>query len=209
MPSAWCQSAGGETQSFSKTSENTNLKPLARSLLFVVRKMADDKKEAKKEEEPKEEAKPKRSPLILIIVIINLLAVGGLGAYMVFFQGPAQAQAAAPAAAPAAPPMAPTAFGPLVEMTPLVANLNDEHIGHYIRVSMHLEVTDEETKVQVEEALVPIRNRLVIYFSELTTEQTNASGARERIRGELVEAINEVLGAPKVRRVFYTDFVVQ
>ena len=170
--------------------------------------MADDKKDAKKEEESKDGEKPsKRSPLILVIVIINLLAVGGLGAYMVLFQGPSQAQAAAPEE-PAAVEGS-TQYGPLVELTPLVANLNDEHIGHYIRVSMHLEVADEETKVQVEEALIPIRNRLVIYFSELTTEQTNASGARERIRGELVAAINEVLGAPKVRRVFYTDFVVQ
>lgn len=171
--------------------------------------MADDKKDAKKEEESKDdEKKSKRSPLVLVIVIINLLAVGGMGAYMVFFQGPSQAQAAAPEEA-AAPAAASTEYGPLVELTPLVANLNDEHIGHYIRVSMHLEVADEETKLEVEEALIPIRNRLVIYFSELTTEQTNASGARERIRGELVEAVNEVLGAPKVRRVFYTDFVVQ
>ncbi len=94
-------------------------------------------------------------------------------------------------------------------MTPLVANLNDEHIGRYIRVTMHLEVEDEETKVEVEEAIIPIRNRLVIYFSELSTLDANSSGSRERIRGDLVEAINEVLGAPKVRRVFYTDFVVQ
>lgn len=165
---------------------------------------------ADKEEKPKDEeaaeAPKKKSKLMLIVVLFNMLAVGGMGAYLAFFQAPAAAAPAAPAAAP--PPPA-TSYGPLVEMTPLVANLNDERIGRYIRVTLHLEVADEETKAKVEEALIPIRNRLVIYFSELTTEQANSSGARERIRGELVEAINEVLGAPLVRRVFYTDFVVQ
>ncbi len=166
---------------------------------------------ADKEEKPKgdeaAEAPPKKSKLLLIIALVNLLAVGGMGAYLVLFQAPAAAAAPAAPAAPA--PMPATSYGPLVEMTPLVANLNDERIGRYIRVTLHLEVPDEETKTKVEEAIIPIRNRLVIFFSELTTEQANASGARERIRGELVEAINEVLGAPLVRRVFYTDFVVQ
>lgn len=166
---------------------------------------------ADKEEKPKDEeaaeAPKKKSKLMLIVVLFNMLAVGGMGAYLAFFQPPAAA--AAPAAPAAAPPPPATSYGPLVEMTPLVANLNDERIGRYIRVTLHLEVADEETKTKVEEALIPIRNRLVIYFSELTTEQANSSGARERIRGELVEAINEVLGAPLVRRVFYTDFVVQ
>ncbi|MEM9068654.1 MAG: flagellar basal body-associated FliL family protein [Myxococcota bacterium] len=162
--------------------------------------MADEEtKDAAGEEEPEK----KKKPMVLIIVLINLIAVGGLGVYLIFFHTPTVV------AAPAEPAPRETEYGPLVELTPLVANLNDQHIGHYIRVAMHLEVADEETKLEVEQAIIPIRNRLVIYFSDLSTEQANSVGSRDRIREELVESINEVLGAPKVRRIFYTDFVVQ
>ncbi len=162
--------------------------------------MADEDK-AQEEEAPKKKSK---LPIIIGIVVLNLVSVGGVGAYFIFFQAPAPAAAEAPPVEPLA-----TEFGPLVELTPIIANLNDEHVGRYIRVTIHLEATNEETKLDVEEAIVPIRNRLVIYFAELTSEETMGLGSRERIRGELVEAINEVLGEPKVRRVFYTEFVVQ
>ena len=165
--------------------------------------MADEEAETNEDEEPLEVPGVKRSPLVLIIVLINLFAVGGLGVYLIFLQPPPPAAQAAP------PPPAPNEFGPMIELMPLVVNLNSEHVGHYVRVTMHLEVADEEAKLSLEQKLVPIRNRLVIYFSELSPDDIHAPGARETIREELVEAINEVLGEPQVRRIFYTDFVVQ
>ncbi len=166
------------------------------------------------EESAEEDVKPAggKSKLILILVIVNILAVAGLGAYMALFQNGASAdeldEGDEEEEEEDDDPNS-TEYGPLVEMQALVANLNDTSAGRFIRVTLHLEVKNEETKLKVEELKVPIRNRLLIYFSELTVESSLGSERKEEIRADLVKAINEVLGKKMVKRVFYTEFVVQ
>jgi len=155
-----------------------------------------------------EQAKPKGgNKLLLILVLVNVLGMAGLGVYLVLFQGKgATAQAAeAEGDAPEA-----GEFGPLVEMDPIIANLNDPQAGRYVKVTIHLEAKDEDTMPSVQAGIVPIRNRLLIYFSNLTAADTEGAEKKEEIRGRVLELVNEVLGNDhKVRRVFYSEFVVQ
>jgi flagellar FliL protein len=149
--------------------------------------------------------------LLLILVLVNVLGMAGLGVYLVLFQGKggAQAQSEADEEADADAPEA-GEFGPLVEMDPIIANLNDPQAGRYVKVTIHLEAKDEETQPLVQAAMVPIRNRLLIYFSNLTAVDTEGSEKKEEIRAHVLELVNEVLGSGnKVRRVFYSEFVVQ
>ena len=68
---------------------------------------------------------------------------------------------------------------------------------------------DEEAKLAVENALVPIQNRMVIFFSELDPERTATAGSKAEIAEEVTELMNEVLGTDAIRRVYYTEFVIQ
>lgn len=156
-----------------------------------------------------EVAKPKSgNKLLLILVLVNVLGMAGLGVYLVLFQpkGGAEAQPAAEAQ----DEIEDGHFGPLVEMDPIIANLNDPQAGRYVKVTIHLEAKDEETLPEVQGAIVPVRNRLLIYFSNLTAADTEGADKKEEIRGQVLELVNEVLGGGhKVRRVFYSEFVVQ
>ncbi|NOY91179.1 MAG: hypothetical protein GXP55_08200 [Deltaproteobacteria bacterium] len=157
-----------------------------------------------------EQPKPKGgSKLLLILVLVNVLGMAGLGVYLVLFQGKGGAEAQPADEADGDAPEA-GEFGPLVEMDPIIANLNDPQAGRYVKVTIHLEAKDEETQPAVQAAMVPIRNRLLIYFSNLTAVDTEGSEKKEEIRGHVLELVNEVLGGGnKVRRVFYSEFVVQ
>lgn len=142
------------------------------------------------------------SKLILILILCNLLGLGGIGAYLVLFadKGSAAAQEV---------DEDPETYGALVELPTLIVNLNGERWGRFMRVSLQMEAREEDDAAAIEAALVPIQNRMVIYFSEVDAESTREAGAKAAIAEEVTTLINEVIGSDAVRRVFYTEFVVQ
>ena len=161
--------------------------------------MAD---EAKPDDVKPEAPSGGNSKLILILILCNLLGMGGIGAYLVLFSdnGSAAAQEEE---------QDPETFGALVELPTLIVNLSGERWGRFMRVSLQMEAREEEDGPTIEAALVPIQNRMLIFFSELDPERTRTPGAKDEIAQELAVMINEVIGSEAVRRVFYTEFVVQ
>ena len=161
---------------------------------------------AKEEPEAKVTAKPaRRWPLVIAIVLANLLTLGGVIGYFTFFHAGATTAAAA-----APPPEAPaTEYGPLHALSPIVANLTDRSAGRFVRVTVHLEAKDEESLATIVAREIPIRHRLLIYFSELDAQRANVAGGKEALREELVPAVNDMLGAELVRRVYFSEFVLQ
>ncbi len=189
--------------------------------------MADEEK--KEAEGGKSEAQAEgggKGKLVLVLVLVNLLAVGGLGAFVVLGQGGAagaseggesEAQSTAPPAPPAptagatgvAAPSAPGQVGKLVEFRPIVANLKDPGAGRYVKVTLWLEVPGEEHAARLEELRVPIRDAVLVYFTEMEVERTVGAEAKEAIRKELLDRITQVVGPGLVTRVFFTEFVIQ
>jgi flagellar FliL protein len=144
--------------------------------------------------------------MVMVVLLANLLGLGGLGAYLVMTRGESKAHAApAPAVAPH--------VGPLVPVEPLIVNLADattEADGpQYLKVTLQLEATNETSRPLVESALVPIRSRVILRLASLTAAETRGADNLVKLQGELKNLVNETLGSPRVRRVFYTEFVVQ
>jgi len=160
--------------------------------------MADEKAD----DDVKPEVPSNNNKLILILILANLIGMGAIGAYLVLFQDSGEAEAQVESDEPAE-------FGPLVEVPTLIVNLSGGQWGRFMRVSIQMEAADEESLPTVEAAVVPIQNRLVIFFSELDPARTGEAGAKAEIAEEVTAAINEVLGTDAVRRVFYTEFVIQ
>lgn len=159
------------------------------------------------DEETPDDVKPElpsngNSKLILILILCNLIGLGGIGAYLVLFSDNGSAAAQEETSDP-------ETFGALVELPTLIVNLSGERWGRFMRVSLQMEAREEEDGATIEAALIPIQNRLVIFFSELDPERIRTVGAKAEISEELVVMINEVTGGEPVRRVFYTEFVVQ
>ncbi len=156
------------------------------------------------EEEVADDVKPAsgdKTKLILILILANLVMLGGIGAYLVLFSDSGDAEAQ--------PDPDPETYGPLVELPTIIVNLAGQRWGRFMRVSMHIEARTEEQKLLAEAALVPIQNRMVIFFSELDPERTGEEGAKDEISEEIRLLINEVIGDDAIRRVFYTEFVIQ
>ena len=157
------------------------------------------------DEEEAEKPKGKKNLILLILVGVNMLGMAGVAAYVLFLQpDPAQAD---PAAAAAPPPAA--SFGPLVELNPIVANLQTVDGTRYVKVALHLEVANDEEKVKLEELLIPVRDRALLYFSGISVEGTIGEERKTEIKAELIELVNEVVGREMVRNLYFAEFVVQ
>ena len=168
--------------------------------------------------------------LLLLVLVVNVLIAGGL-AYVVMS---GQQKAAAPAkgegheasgegheggeegAAAAeeggeeghAPKKG--GFGPLVEVGTFVANLTSSGgASRYAKVGLHVEATSEEAKVQLEGAVVPIRNEALLYLSGLNAEQAIGQEKIRALQDELLKRLQAVAGKNVVKRVYFSEFVIQ
>lgn len=148
-----------------------------------------------------------RAWLLPALVGINILAVAGLAGYLILSQraGVAHASAAHHARAEEHRPR----FGPMVDLEPLITNLNDPGAERYVRTTLRLEVGSEAQKAEVEAAVVPIRDRIIVELSSLRVEDTMGPSHQAAIRERLRRIVNETLGSRLVRRVYFVEMVVQ
>jgi flagellar basal body-associated protein FliL len=102
-------------------------------------------------------------------------------------------------------------FGPLLEVGSFVANLSTPQgaAPRYAKVTLHVEVSNEETKAAVEAGLVPLRAEALMYLSSAKPEDIVGQEKIHALCDELIKRFNALLGRKAVRRVYFSDLVVQ
>jgi flagellar FliL protein len=164
--------------------------------------------------------------LLLIVLVFNVVIAGGL-AYVVI-SGQKQAAAAAKPAGEAhgeegeeghaaaeeeeeegAGHAAKGSFGPLVEVGSFVTNLGAPAAKNYIKVALSVEAVNEEAKVKVESAIVPIRSEALLFLSGITPEQAVGQAQIRALQDELLKRMTALVGKKTIKRVYFSEFVVQ
>jgi flagellar FliL protein len=179
-------------------------------------------------------APPKKSKLVIGLVVLNVLALAGVGGYFAL-AGRGHAGAAAESAAAEgegegegegeasagegeggegaekgkAPSHGSGRRGPIVPLESIITNLVDDEELHFLKVTVQLEAKDESAKTEIQDALVPVRDRVLLRLSSLTLPQTQGAEKKAALQAELVTMINAELGARRVTHVYFTEFVVQ
>lgn len=173
--------------------------------------------------------------LLLIVLVVNILIAGGLAFVVISGQKNAAAHAAkaegeaegeghegGEAAAEEGHESSEgeaegghakkgsSKFGPLVEVGTFVANLQSATgASRYAKVALHVEAANEEAKAVVEAAVVPIRNEALVYLSGLQAEQVIGAGKIAFLQDELQKRMTAIFGKNVIKRVFFSEFVIQ
>ena len=162
--------------------------------------MAAEKEEVKDAE--KEQA-PKKSKLKLIIigVAVLLIGAGGIFGYSKYKKGKA-ANAET------------NKTGKVSIICPLksfVVNLQDKKgFGkRYLKVTMQLEVGKEEDKLLIGNNNPQIRDTILLLLSSQTLKEINTMEGKLELKQTLLSRMNQILGDGVVRRIYFTEFVVQ
>jgi flagellar FliL protein len=166
--------------------------------------------------------------LLLVVLVVNVLIAGGL-AYVVISNQKSAAAAAAAAAKHGAEgeeggegheaaaegedghaAKGGTKFGPLIEIGTFVANLTSANgQSRYAKVALHVEAVNEEAKATVEAAVVPIRSESLLFLSGLSAEQVIGQEKIRQLQEDLQKRLTTLVGKNTVKRVYFSEFVVQ
>jgi len=190
-----------------------------------------DKEEAKEESTEEEtEKKEKKSPLVLIIIIVVLILIILIGAVVaILFMGGDEEQP--PAAAPVQQsvpannvgtsrsgggsssglPVGET-FDKIGVMFPLdtfTVNLLSESGRKYLKVQMNLELGGEELAAELDGKKAVIRDIIIRILSSKSLEEISTMKGKDKLKQQIVDALNARLVDGKIKNVYFTDFVIQ
>jgi flagellar FliL protein len=158
---------------------------------------------------PDAAAKPAKPPgakspkALLGLLVLNL---GGTG-FIVFKVLTAEPASAAPVKEAAE--VSQVVSGPVTTFEPFVVNLDEPGTARYLKTTLQLELADAETNEQFEKSKQLVRDSVLSYLSGLHVKDTLGSEAKDKLRSEIMARAEKVLGAKKVKRVFFQEFVVQ
>lgn len=99
--------------------------------------------------------------------------------------------------------------GPVVSLDKFVVNLNEPGSARYLKVGLDLELSDEKVGEELEKSKQVIRDQILSTLSGLRLADTLGAMAKETLRAALMQKIEAVIGTGKVRRMFFSEFMVQ
>lgn len=165
--------------------------------------MAD---EDKKEKEKTEEAPPKKSSSIkwIIIAVVVLLVLGG-GGFISWktFLSPAQKGDSEGGAAMR------VELGPTFPLETFIVNLVGTSGERYLKVTIELELKESKLVSELEKRKPQVRDTILLLLSSKTFEDIATFRGKTKIRNEIIARLNAVLAPGSIKKVFFTEFVVQ
>ena len=150
------------------------------------------------------EAKPKKgmgAALTLVLLVLNL---GGTG--FVAYKSLKPPHVVAEAAAPLVPK---DEAGVVVPLDAFVVNLNEPGSSRYLKATFELELPGKAAVDELEHQKRAVRDEILRYLSGLSVEDTQGEAGKAKIQENVTSRVDKVLGKAKVKRVFFTEFVVQ
>lgn len=161
---------------------------------------------AKKEAAAPAEEGSKKKLIIIIVAILLLLIVGGGAAYFMLGSKDKKVDPETEAAALAAQAKR---VGPMVNIDTFIVNILDDNESRYLKAAITLEVDAETTVAEINNRLPQIKDAILLLIGNKTFGELRDIQGKLQLRGELINRLNEILSKGKVKRVYFTDFVVQ
>lgn len=185
-------------------------------------------------EDDKKQKKPSRGKRIIIalIVLLTLAAAGGGGYWWLYMRAPAAPEAAdaakeqqaastdeKPADAKAEGDAShnvrierqsdlPRSGGIVVPLPSITVNLADPAGRRYLKIGMEVELNEDVT-AQLQQQAPRVRDAIIMLLAGKTYGDVATPDGKVLLKGEVAARLNQILGAQRVIRVYFTDFVVQ
>ncbi|OGQ94843.1 MAG: hypothetical protein A2521_11245 [Deltaproteobacteria bacterium RIFOXYD12_FULL_57_12] len=187
-------------------------------------------KEKEKETNPDETGGKSNKKLFIIIGAVAMLLIAGVGVGAYFlgakFNKPAvtvdaAGQPAEPIPPPAesspppagghgggAPPAA-NQIGPVVDMDEFVVNLLDVDTNRYLKAKITIELDKPEAAAEIQANMAQVRDAVLLLTGNKTYAELRDLQGKMQLRAELISHLNTLLKKGQVKKVYFTNFVIQ
>lgn len=163
---------------------------------------------AKKDAAEQPPAGGSKKKLIIIIVAAVVLLVGiGVGVFM--FMGGEEEQKLTPEEEQAELERQAKQVGPMVNLDTFIVNIIDDEASRYLKAAITLELNSPEAAMEISERMPQIKDAVLLLVGNKTFGELQDMQGKIQLRAELINRLNSLLVKGKVKRIYFTDFVVQ
>jgi flagellar FliL protein len=162
-------------------------------------------------EEIPEEAEVEEAPKgggglkwVIIGVVALVILGGGAGAWF-FLSGDAKSEKPKPTEKEQVAALA----GPIISLAPFIVNLADPKGKRYLKVKVEMELSNQVTEKELRKRMPQVRDQIILSLSSKSYQQVRGVPGKNVLRDELTARTNAILKLGKVKKVYFTDFVVQ
>ncbi len=153
-------------------------------------------------QEPKRKKPSKRVLLIGGLVFLVLLGAGSF-----FFLSPRLKGGKSPTGPQKS--AAAEKAGHLYALEPFLVNLADSEASRYLKIRMELESSEAKPHEEYEKKLPQIRDALLSLLASKTYQEVLDSEGKRKLKDEVLGRLNPLLSHFKLKKVYFTEFVVQ
>ena len=166
--------------------------------------MADeDKKEKKKEEEAPAKKGSGMKWIIIGVVVLSVLGGGGFFAWKTFLNPEQKNDVAEEKTAMM------VELGPMFPLDVFIVNLAGTAGERYLKVTMELELKDSSLTSELEKRKPQVRDTILLLLSSKTFEDVATFKGKTKIRNQITARLNGILMPGSIKKVYFTEFVVQ
>ncbi|OGQ93176.1 MAG: hypothetical protein A2284_05520 [Deltaproteobacteria bacterium RIFOXYA12_FULL_61_11] len=155
--------------------------------------------------------KKKKIIIIAILAVVVLAGVGGVLAYLQYQMKQSETEATDKLKEAEQATEKDAAFaevGEMLKFDDFILNLNTPGDSRYLKIGIHFELTEGLT-AEVEKKKPVLQDILVSIISSKSYDEIKDARGKELLKEELVTALNRVLTTGRIRRIYFTEFVVQ
>lgn len=103
----------------------------------------------------------------------------------------------------------PVKIGFLYTMDPIIVNLADHDVPRYLKIRIEIEGRTPKAEEEVDRRLPQIRDAIITILSSKTFKDIYDREGKVRLKKEIVQRANQLLGEDKIKEVYFTEFVMQ
>jgi len=163
---------------------------------------------AKRDTAEQPEAGGSKKKLIIIVAAAVVLLIGiGVGVFL--FMGGEKEEEISPEQEQAAMEMRAKQVGPMVNIDTFIVNIIDEEESRYLKAAITLELNTPEAAVEITERMPQIKDAILLLVGNKTFGELQDLQGKIQLRAELINRLNSIVIKGKVKRIYFTDFVVQ
>ena len=156
-------------------------------------------------------AKRSMSTLILLAIVAIMLGAGGHMVWTSLMKGKYQEKNEAPRVSKSNSTSKEDETKMVFPLESFIVNLADNTgLGkRYLKVTLAMEVNEEDEKKMVEAHTAELRDTILLLLSSRSFKEISTMDGKLELKQALLSRINQAIGRVVVRKLYFTEFVVQ
>ncbi len=151
----------------------------------------------------------KKNIIIMAGIALIVLAVIG-GGFFMLWQKLSALEKPKEGEVPKAPEKSDqVGMGPVFALDSFIVNLSDQGGKRYLRVTMGLELGEPKAAEELTKRLPQIRDSILMTMPSRKVDELQTTEGKNSLRTEIISNLNVLLGKEIVKKIYFTEFVIQ